>query len=122
MSQFNRKQLQALNRFVEGKVSLEELIIALEDIAEIDFSDQGRQLIWHFGIRKPEVRVKLNHIHHAMNRHSRGEITTEQLADWAGMLLLNDAYGWEGQDQEEITELLNDISFLTIEPQPPMED
>lgn len=122
MSVLTKKQRQSLEKFAEGTIGLEVLIKSLEGVLEINFTGQERQLKWHDGIQSPEVRVKLSHIRNAMDRHARGEITTEELADWAAMLLLNDAFGWEGPDQEEISEQLNDLSFLTIEPQTPMED
>ena len=51
-----------------------------------------------------------------MEKQARGEISTEQLADWATMLLLNDACDWEGQEEEEIAVWLNEISMLTVKP------
>ena len=38
----------------------------------------------------------MKHIRAAMEKQARGEISTEELADWATMLLLNQAYDWEG--------------------------
>jgi hypothetical protein len=32
------------------------------------------------------------------------------------MLLLNDAYDWEGPKEEQIADWLNDISMLTLKP------
>jgi hypothetical protein len=43
-------------------------------------------------------------------------MTTEQLADWVTMLLLNDAYQWDGKDKDEIAELLHEVSSLTLKP------
>jgi hypothetical protein len=51
-----------------------------------------------------------------MDRHARGEITTEQLSDWAAMLLANPSYDWEGPDEDEIADWLNDISLLALKP------
>lgn len=41
-------------------------------------------------------------------------MSTEQLADWATMLLLNDAYDWQGPEEEQIADWLNEISMLTL--------
>jgi hypothetical protein len=76
-----------------------------------------RRLTSHFLLPQPGVRVELWHIRNAMGKHERGEITARELSDWAAMLLLNDAYDWEGPDEDEIAEWLNDISFLTLKPE-----
>lgn len=114
MSKLTKEQHQALKEFAEGKICLGELAKALSCIMEINFKNHQRQIKWKEGICGPEFRIELSHIHNAMERHTRGEISTEQLVEWAAMILINDAFGWEGPDQDEISELLNDISFLTI--------
>ncbi len=83
---------------------------------EFDFKEQERKLTTHYGTPEPGVRVELKHIRDAMDKHARGEITTEQLADWATMLLLNGAYRWNGKDEDEIAEWLHEISSLTGKP------
>jgi hypothetical protein len=52
-----------------------------------------------------------------MDKHARGEITTQQLSDWATMLQLNHTYGWEGPGEEEIAGWLDEISLLTLKPE-----
>jgi hypothetical protein len=116
MSTLTKKQRKALEGFAEGKVSLEELRERLSGVLEFDFKDHERKLTSHYGTPEPGVRIELKHIRAAMDKHARGEITTEQLADWATMLLLNDAYDWEGPEEEQIAEWLNDISMLTLKP------
>ena len=75
-----------------------------------------RRLTSYFLLPQPGVRIELWHIRNAMGKQERGEISTRQLSDWAAMLLLNEAYDWEGPDEDEIAEWLNDISFLTLKP------
>jgi hypothetical protein len=41
-------------------------------------------------------------------------ISTQQLADWATMLLLNDAYDWNGPKEAQIADWLSDIILLTL--------
>jgi len=75
-----------------------------------------RRLTSYFLLPQPGVHIELSHIRNAMSKHERGEITTQELADWASMLLLNEAYDWEGPDEDGIAEWLNDLSFLTLKP------
>jgi hypothetical protein len=116
MSNLTKKQRKALQGFAEGKISLQELRERLTGVLEFDFKNHERKLTSHYGTPEPGVRIELKHIRAAMDKHARGEITTEQLADWATMLLLNDAYDWGGPEEEQIAEWLNDMSMLTIKP------
>jgi hypothetical protein len=100
------------------KISLEELRERLRGVLEFDFQGQERELTSSYGTPNPGVRIGLKHIRAAMDRHALGEINTQQLADWATMLLLNDAYQWDGKDQEEIAEWLHEISSLTLKSKP----
>jgi hypothetical protein len=58
------------------------------------------------------VHIELQHIRHAMDKQGGGEITTEQLSDWAAMLLADPSYDWEGPDEEEIAGWLNEMAVL----------
>ena len=114
MSSLTRKQRRALEEFAELKISIDELRERLQGVLEFDFRDQERKLTSHYGTPVPGVRIELETIQAAMDKHARGEVSTEQLADWATMLLLNDAYDWEGPKEEQIADWLNDISMLTL--------
>jgi hypothetical protein len=116
MSSLTRKQRRALEEFAELKVSIDELRERLDGVLEFDFKDHERRLTSHYGTPVPGVRIELEHIQAAMDKQARGEMSTEQLADWATMLLVNDAYDWEGPKEEEIAAWLNDISLLTVKP------
>ena len=116
MKKFTKAHRRALEEYADLKISLEELRQRLAGVVEFDFRDHERRLDSHYGTPVPGVRIELKHIQAAMDRHAREEISTEQLADWATMLLLNDAYDWEGPDEERIAEWLNEISILTLKP------
>jgi len=107
-------QRRSLEEFAELRISLEELRHRLHGVLEFDFKDHERRLKTHYGTPAPGVVIELEHIRRAMDKRARKEINTHDLADWATMLLLNDAYGWEGPDEERIAELLNEISSLTL--------
>ena len=114
MSQLTKKHRKALEDFAALKTSLEQLRESLRGVLEFDFQDKERKLTSHYGTPDPGVRIELKQIRDAMDKHARGDISTEQLADWATMLLLNDAYRWDGKDEDEIAELLHEISALTL--------
>ena len=101
MSQLSKKHRKALEEYAALKISLDQLRESLRGVLEFDFQDKERKLTSHYGTPDPGVRI---------------EISTEQLADWATMLLLNDAYLWNGKDEDEIAELLHEISSLTLKP------
>ena len=114
MSSLTKKQRKALEQFAELAISSDELRDQLRGVLEFDFKDQERKLTSHYGTPVPGVRIELKNIQTSMDKHARGEVSTEQLAEWATMLLLNDAYDWEGPDEEQIASWLNDISTLTL--------
>ncbi len=114
-SDLTRGQRRALEEFAELRISLEDLRRRLHGVLEFDFKDQERSLKTHYGgTPTPGVRIELEHIREAMEKHAREEVSTHDLADWATMLLLNDAYDWEGPDEEKIADWLNEISILTL--------
>jgi hypothetical protein len=118
VKQFTKAHRRALEDFAALEISLEELRRRLAGVVEFDFRDHERRLDSHYGTPVPGVRIELRHIRAAMEKQDRGEISTEQLADWATMLLLNHGYDWEGPEEDEIAGWLNEISGLTLKPKP----
>jgi hypothetical protein len=113
-----RRERGALEQFARLEISLEELQRRLGQMLEVNFAPEERRLTSHFLFPQPGVRIELKHIEAAMDKHAREELSTEQLADWATMLLLNDAYDWQGPEEERIADWLNEISMLTLKPKP----
>ncbi len=109
-----RRERRALEQFARLEISREELQRRLGKMLEVNFAPEERRLTSYFLFAQPGVRIELENIQAAMDKHARGEISTEQLADWATMLLLNDAYDWQGPKEEQIADWLNDISMLTL--------
>src|SRR5579883_3000766 len=107
-----------LEEFADLEISLEELRRRLAGVVEFDFREHERRLDSYYGTPVPGVRIEMRHIRAAMERQGRGEISTEELADWATMLLMNHAYDWEGPEEDEIAGWLNDMSGLTLKPKP----
>ena len=116
MKKFTKAHRRALEEYADLKISLEELRQRLAGVVEFDFRDHERRLDSCYGTPVPGVRIELKHVRAAMEKQARGEISTDQLADWATMLLLNHAYDWEGPEEDEIAEWLNEISMLTLKP------
>ncbi len=114
MTELTKEYRKALEEYAELKMSIEELRERLRGVLEFDFRDKERKLTTRYGTPRPGVRIEMKHIRAAMDKHARGDITTEQLADWATMLLLNEAYEWEGSNEDEIADWLHEISSLTL--------
>jgi hypothetical protein len=109
-----RRERRALEQFAHLEISLKELQRCLGQMLEVNFAPEERRLTSHFLFTQPGVLIERKDIQAAMDRHVRGEMSTEQLADWATMLLLNDAYDWQGPEEEQIADWLNEISMLTL--------
>ncbi len=112
MTSLTRKQRRALEDYAALRISLEQLRAALGDAIEVNFGLHERKVLFHYDNRKPVVRIELRHIREAMDKQARGEVTTEQLSDWAAMLLADPSYDWEGPDEEEIAGWLNGMAVL----------
>jgi len=77
--------------------------------AERRFCGLERRLTSHFLAAEPGIRIEMEHIENAVNRRSNRSASDRELSDWAAMLLMNDAYDWEGPDEDEISESLNEL-------------
>src|ERR1700686_2207902 len=117
VKKFTKAHRRALEEYADLKISLEELRQRLAGVVEFDFQNHERRLDSHYGTPVSGVRIELRHIRAAMEKQARGEISTEQLADWATMLQLNPAYDWEGPEEDEIAGWLNEMSMLTLKPE-----
>jgi hypothetical protein len=91
MRRLTRTQRRALEEFAAFGISLEQLRTVLGDAIEVEFGRHERRVLFHYDNRKPTVRIELRHIRDEMDKRARGEITTEQLSDWAAMLLADRA-------------------------------
>ena len=113
----NRRQRRALEDYAALRITLEQLRESLGETIEINFSRDERKVLFHYDNRKPVARIELRHIREAMDRHARAEISTEQLSDWAAMLL-----GTEGDRRDVIclTKLANSSQLLPSPRLPPV--
>jgi hypothetical protein len=111
-----RSQRKALQDYATLTISLEQLRHSLGNAIEIDFGTQQRNVRFHYDNRKPVVHIELGQIREVMDKHSHGEVSTEQISDWAAMLLANPSYDWAGPEEDEIAQWLNEISLLGLKP------
>jgi hypothetical protein len=110
-----RKERKALEQFARSEVSLAELQSSLGEMLDINFGKKERRLTSYFLLAQPGIHVEKKFIQTAMEKHARGEISTKQLADWATVIQLLDAYDWQGPEEDQIADWLNEISMLTLE-------
>ncbi|HTW81113.1 MAG TPA: hypothetical protein VME23_16310 [Terracidiphilus sp.] len=114
------EQLEVLRRFAMFEASLEELRSALAGVWEIDFASTPmppdksatmRTAITGFRVPEPGIIITREHISNALERKRFELITERDLVVWATVLLLNDAYALDPQDEDLIADWLNDISI-----------
>jgi hypothetical protein len=106
-------QFEVLRRYLEFEAPLEEVRLKLQGILEFNLvAESGKRFIdCNFPTPKPGIRVTRQHLEAALQRRRDRRISEQELLEWATMLLLNQAYFWEGEDEELIFEWLKNISF-----------
>ncbi len=113
------EQLEVLRRFALFEASLEEVRHSLAGVFGLDFEpkehSQGepwfRMASTGFRVPEPGIVITREHIANALERKRFELITERDLARWATMLLMNDAYSLDPGDEDLIADWLNDISF-----------
>lgn len=108
------EEREILEKFAQMAISLQEVRAQLGSMLEMDFSSTERTLTSYFLLPDPGIRIGMEHIRNALDKHWRGEVTDTELSDWATMLLLNEAYDWSGPNEDEIAEMLNELSLRKI--------
>jgi hypothetical protein len=101
-----------LGQFVHMEITLDELLARLNGAITLEISPTERRLTSHLTPQFPSVRVEKRDVQTAIERYRKGEISERRLVRWAAMLLMNDVYDWEGPDEDEIAEVLNDLAMV----------
>ena len=91
-----------------------DLITGLNGKLDIFFDTDVRSLKLSLLPTEPGIRIELNHIARAKSKNLAGELSNEALMHWATMILLNDAYVWDGPDEAEIVDRLDELSLPQI--------
>lgn len=110
-------QLDALRRFALLDAEIDELRKTLTGIFEFHLELQPvggalrrRYASGRFRLPEPGIVIAREHIANALERRRFGLISERQMAEWATILLINDAYVLDPADEDLIAEWLNDIS------------
>jgi hypothetical protein len=102
---------EALVQFARLEISLDDLCSRLQGMLTVDFGSKQRRLTSNFLAAEPGIQIEKQILQHAVDHRSSGAITARQLSDWAAMLIMNDAYEWEGLD-EQVIDQLNEFALL----------
>jgi hypothetical protein len=105
----NAEEIEALKQYASLQISFGELRRRLSRILTIEFLETEVRLSPSYD-HHSKVRIERWHVENAVEKHTRREISKEQLFTWADMLLLIDAYDWEGPDEEWVAERLNELA------------
>jgi hypothetical protein len=104
-------QLEVLRRFALLDATVDEVLDSLTGVFDIDLAPDRRTARVHFRVPEPGVVIGRHHISRGLEKKRLGLISERELAYWATMLLLNDAYQLDPKDEDFIAEWLNDISY-----------
>jgi hypothetical protein len=105
------EQLDVLRRFASFDAGVEDVRRALIGVFEFNLDPQTRTSKAHFKIPEPGVRITREHISKALENKRLGLLSERDLVYWATMILLNDAYEIDPEDEDFIADWLNDISY-----------
>lgn len=110
-------QLDVLRRFAWLDASFVELRRTLTGVFEFHLELQAvggalqrRSASGRFRLPEPGIVITREHIQNALDRRRFDLISERDLAEWATILLINDAYVLDPADEDLIAEWLNDIS------------
>ncbi|MGC2639509.1 MAG: hypothetical protein WA294_20160 [Acidobacteriaceae bacterium] len=104
------EERNALVKFLKLEISLEALLGELDGMVEIQFLPAERRLTSHLLPAEPPILVHAADIDQAVSACRAGVIDERSLVRWATMLLLNDAYLGE-DDNDAIVDALNELSI-----------
>ena len=105
-------QLDCLERFLRFEMPIEDLHSVLEPLITFTLDGPNTHQTVHYaaGIPSNPIKVTLTDVNSAIERFRTSQLTPSQLQQWATMVLLNDAFEWSGNDEERISDILNDLS------------
>jgi hypothetical protein len=105
------EQLKVLRRFASLDASVEDVRRSLAGVFEVNLEPEVRAASTHFRVPEPGVTITRDHISKALEQKRLGLISERELVYWATMLLLNDAFEIDPNDEDFIAGWLNDISY-----------
>lgn len=105
------EQIAALRRFASFEAGIDEIRLSLAGVFEFNLDSEPRTASTHFKVPEPGIAITRSHIAKALEQKRLGLISERDLVYWATILLLNDAYILDPDDEDFIAEWLNDISI-----------
>lgn len=110
-------QLDVLRRFALFDAGIDELRRTLNGVYDFHLELQTvggtlerRSASERFRLPEPGIVITREHIQNALERRRFDLISERDLAEWATILLLNDAYVLDSAEEDLIAEWLNDLS------------
>jgi hypothetical protein len=102
------EQWRVLEQYAWFEIGLDDVKLALRDVMEFNFEPQKRCLSTNFLVPEPGIQITREHIANALVKKHEGLISERDLADWAIMMIANDAYELDPKDEDFIADWLND--------------
>jgi hypothetical protein len=103
-------QIDVLRRYALFEAGIGEVREVLPAAFEMDLRHARRGAGSGFRVPEPGIVITREHIANALERRRFELISERDLAEWATILLSNDAYILDPGDEDLIADWLNDIS------------
>lgn len=103
---------QSLVDFLQLRLGFEQLMCQLGDMMQVSFDGNPRIFFSSYLLPQPGVPVEKEDVLRALRAHGLGEISDEELWLWAAMLMLNEAYDFEGPDQDSVADIVNELAMI----------
>lgn len=103
---------QSLVDFLHLRMGLGQLTSHLGGMIHTNFEGNPRTFCSFYLLPQPGVPIQKEDVTRALEAHTRGEISGEELRLWAAMLLLNEPYDFEGPDQDFVADLVNELAMI----------
>lgn len=103
------EEREALQLFLRLEITLDELYGRTDGMIHLDFGETERRFTSNFLVVDPGITVGRPDVRRAFQFRREGTLTEADLIRWATMLIMNDAYVWD-EDDEEIPNTLSELS------------
>ena len=109
----NPEVLVWIEDYARCELSLEQLCRKVRNLMGERFIHNERMRVVNLNqvCAERAVRITPQHLDILFGKRHRGEITEQEIVDWAHMLTINDAYFWEPEDAETVGKWLNFLFF-----------
>jgi hypothetical protein len=108
--------LSSIEQYAMCELSLDELCRIVRDQLGSAFLHNER-LPWvnlNQVYAEPRVRITPQHVENVLGKRRLKQISERQLIDWATMIMMNDVYYWECEDEDAVGEWVERLSLDLI--------